>query len=612
MPPIGLALSNAGEHQIRTIPDQLKLGHMVARTDIAWSKTPYPDPTGMLLENAEQKQWLVDHCRWVIIDLRRSRNAFRPPARYADPLYEPVPSISDPIRTFQDKPIGPAELRRAWQIHRALDEQTAALLRTFEDEMRLDMPAVHSVVAHLAEEIEDCLAGLIWLTRIKDAEHYTAQHVVNTAILSMGLVYGMGWSRERMETAGLVGMLHDIGKARLDHDLLDKTGPLSPAEVNEVRRHVIVGYELLRTNKDVPLEVRSAVRSSHERIDGSGYPRGLKGDAIPVMARLIAVLDAYDAITSFRPHGAAQSHQRALGELWRARGKQFEAVLVEAFIQFLGWVPPGTLVRLEDGSLAVVMNMRARTRQRPVVRRIQRLEGQLTLADEREVAARFEPDDGGRVSISEILPDGAENISMRSLTGALMRLYEAGQADPAPVGASSANEQQAALAQSSRWRLQSLRKLFRGDSPPETEAGVEPVTASAALRRRILVIDESSSERERLVHILSQAGHEVEAAASGEQGLARARAQVPELIFLDILLPDTNGFAVLKALRQEPAMADVPVIMISDSAEASEQFFRDRGGADDFLPKPLTPEDVTDCLARLAPAGRADPVAADR
>ncbi|MFP4336227.1 MAG: hypothetical protein ACLFQC_12235, partial [Wenzhouxiangella sp.] len=124
---------------------------MVARTDIAWSKTPYPDPTGMLLENAEQKQWLVDHCRWVIIDLRRSRNAFRPPARYADPLYEPVPSISDPIRTFQDKPIGPAELRRAWQIHRALDEQTAALLRTFEDEMRLDMPAVHSVVAHLAE-----------------------------------------------------------------------------------------------------------------------------------------------------------------------------------------------------------------------------------------------------------------------------------------------------------------------------------------------------------------------------------------------------------------------------------------------------------------------------
>ncbi|NDY95260.1 response regulator [Wenzhouxiangella sp. C33] len=606
----GLDRGDAAEHLIRTLPSQLKTGHMVARLDIAWSKTPYPDPTGLLLESPEQKQWMVEHCRWVIIDLRRSRNLFRPPGRYADPIYEPLPAIPDQIRALQDSRIGPSQLRRAWALHRELNEKTALLLQTFQDSARLDMAAVNEVVRNLADALDDCLAGLVWLTRIKEAQHYTAQHVVNTAILSMGLTFGMRWRRERIETAGQVGMLHDIGKARLDHALLDKAGPLSDSEIEEVRRHVIVGFDLLKSHPDVPMEVASAVRSSHERPDGSGYPHGLNGNAIPVMARLIAVVDAYDAITSVRPHGAARSHQRALGELWRARGSQFEPALVEAFIQFLGWVPPGTLVRLVNDELGVVMNMRSGSKQRPVVRSVRRVEGQLVLGPQQELAAQFEDDDEGRIGIRDILPDGAENISMRALTGALMRLYEAGEPSAPDAAEDPDGADEPLVSPGSRWRFSGLRKLFgrrpdAGPTPPvQPQEPVESVEPSAALRRRILVIDDSSTVRETLSRILEQSGHEVETADSGEQGLERACAQVPELIFLDILLPGINGFATLRQLRKDPAMADVPVVMISGNPQATDQFFLGQIGADDFLPKPFAPEDVGDCLARLAAAGR--------
>lgn len=603
--PDGLARGDAGEHQIRTIPSQLKLGHMVARLDMAWSKTPYPDPTGLLLESMEQKQWMVDHCSWVIIDLRRSRNLYRPPARYADPVYEPLPPIPDQIRALQDSRIGPDVLRRAWTVHHDLCERTAQLLQSFQDSARLDMAAVDAVVGQLADALSDCLAGLVWLTRIKEARNYTAQHIVNTAILSMGLAFGMGWRRDRVETAGQVGLLHDIGKARLDHALLENPGPLSPSETDAVRRHVIVGYELLRTHPEMPMEVLSAVRSSHERPDGSGYPRGLKGSAIPVMARLIAVVDAYDAIASFRPQGAARSHQRALGELWRARGKQFEPALVEAFIQFMGWVPPGTLVRLADEQLAVVMNMHSGAKQRPVVRSVRRVEGQLVLGPQQEVAAQFEDDDEGRIGIRDILPDGAEGISMRAVTGALMRLYEAGESSPSNrrAGPEFDAEERTAVGRP-RWRFSGLRSLFRRRPDPPSTAPLESVEPVAALRRRILVIDDSSTVRETLGRILTQAGHEVETADSGEQGLERALAQVPELIFLDILLPGINGFATLRQLRKEPTMADVPVVMISGNLQATEQFFLGQIGAEDFLPKPFTAEDVSDCLARLIASGR--------
>ncbi len=575
---------------------------------MAWTRTPYADETGLLLETLEQKHWFTSHCDWVIIDLRRSRNPYRPPARHADPVYEPIPTIHAQLDVLESSQLAAAELRQSWLLHRALVERTAHVLQTFHDSARLDMEAVNEVVGELADALDDCLGGLVWLTRIKETDHYTAQHVVNTAILSAGLTHAMGWGRERVETAGQVGMLHDIGKARIDHVLLNKSGPLSEEEVTALRRHVIVGYDLLKTHRDVPTEVLSAVRSSHERIDGSGYPRGLKGNSIPAMSRLIAIVDAYDAMASYRPHGNAMSHQQALGELWRARDSQFEPQLVEAFIQFLGWVPPGTLVRLSDGQVGVVMKMHRAGVLRPVVRTIHRQENQLMLGPEQELAGRLEADTESDTdapqAIRDILPDGSEKISMRALTAALMRLYESGEGDSAAASMAAGESRDQGVPGWSLWKFSGLRALFgRRDQDSVTGQGVG-AAGKAALRRRVLVVDDSEVLHKVLSRALTGAGHEVEIAASGEECLERARAEPPEVIFLDIVLPGMNGFETLQQLRKDPAMADVPVVMISDNPQATEQFFLGQIGAEDFLPKPFHPEDVSACLQRLAAAGR--------
>ena len=599
----GLEPADVAEHQIRTVPAQLKLGHMVARANVPWSETPFPDETGWLVETLDQKKWLVEHCRWVVIDLRRSRNGFRPPARYAEPLFEPVPTIGEPIDALQTSSLGPAELRRAWTLYADLDQRTAAVLQSFHDQGRLDLDTINEVVGRLADVLPECLAGLIWLTRIKEPSQYNAQHVINTAILSMGLTYAMRWDRERIQTAGQVGMLHDIGKVRLSDDLLNKSGPLSDDDIRELRRHVIVAFDLLKTHRGMPIEVLAAVRSSHERPDGRGYPRGLSGNAIPVMARLIAVVDAYDAMAFDRPHSKAMTHQQALGELWRARGSQFEPKLVEALIQFLGWVPPGTLVRTSASELAVVMRMvREHGHVRPIVRIVERDNGEVSLAPELELAGELAGNTAECPSVSEILPDGHDGISMRALTSVLMNQYEAYEAQARQRQAAAEQGRSGGVGGWPRWRFSGLRRLFGTLDEPDVEApetGLDPV-----LRQNVLIVDDALTVRELLTRALKHAGHSVETAGSGEEALERAAIRVPDVIFLDILLPGMNGFATLRQLRKNPSLAEVPVVVVSGSAQASDQFFHEKIGIDDFLPKPFAAQDVINCMQRLQARGR--------
>ena len=397
-------------------------------------------------------------------------------------------------------------------------------------------------------------------------------------------------------------MLHDIGKVRLSDDLLNKPGPLSDDEIREVRRHVIVAFDLLKTHRGMPIEVLAAVRSSHERPDGRGYPRGLSGNAIPVMARLIAVVDAYDAMAFDRPHSKAMSHQQALGQLWRARGSQFEAALVEALIQFLGWVPPGTLVRISTGELAVVMRMEHDEQVHPIVRVIEREQDDLKLGREMELAGEFSSDKAERPSVSEILPDGHDGISMRALTSILMDQFEAHEEGAQQSQPAAEQERTRSRGGRARWRFSGLRRLFGALDEPADETSGE--VSTPVPRQHILVVDDALPMRELLTRVLKQSGHSVATAGSGEEALEQACARTPEVIFLDILLPGLNGFATLRQLRKNASLAQVPVVMLSGSAEASEQFFLEQIGADDFLPKPFSAEDVINCMQRLQARGR--------
>ncbi len=158
----------------------------------------------------------------------------------------------------------------------------------------------------------------------------TGVHSRRVARLATLLGQKLGLSRDRSQALGLAALLHDIGKLFLSDHILLKPGPLTDTEWEEMKQHPTHGYAILQQTDELSF-VAEAVYSHHERYDGSGYPRGLEGEAIPVEARACAVVDAYDAMTSDRPYRRALPHEAAIEELQRCAGSQFDPRMVDAF-----------------------------------------------------------------------------------------------------------------------------------------------------------------------------------------------------------------------------------------------------------------------------------------
>jgi putative nucleotidyltransferase with HDIG domain len=409
-----------GEHELTVDPADLQAGHFVARLDRPWRDTHFP-LEGVLIDGEEDKAWMVEHCRWVVIDRERSRDE-PPPVRRRQiehDLGAPVPAeLPARIDAVRQTRIDRHTLDAALSRYDDLDRQARRFIDAFTSGGVLDMPQAEQVVGRLADALEHNMAALVWLTRIKEVDDYTAQHCINVAILAIGLAHGLGWERIDVEHAGLAGLLHDLGKTRVDQQILNKPGPLTGPEFEHIKQHAAFGYEMLRQDRQVPPPVADAARGHHERPDGSGYPLGLGEGQIPSLARVISVVDAYDAITSTRVYDAARSHHEALGILWRQRGRQFDGPMVEAFIRFMGWVTPGTLVRLSTGALAVVVQARGGRGLLPMVRALERTAAGWRMGPDLDLARRKDEGRQPDIRVAEVLPDGTEGVDMRELARA--------------------------------------------------------------------------------------------------------------------------------------------------------------------------------------------------
>lgn len=411
------------EHQARVEPDQVELGHFVARLDRPWSETPFA-MQGVLVTTEATRHWLRDHCAWVVIDLERSRNKKPPKESHilaqasAGRLTGGEP-LSHPINVLRRSHVDRRTMKAALRGYMALDKQARRLIKSFTEGGPLDVPSARAVVSELSHALEQNLSAMVWLTRIKQQDQYTAQHCINVAILAMGLAHALEWEQEAVELVGVAGLLHDLGKMKLDLAILNKPGRLTPDEFEHLKTHSMVGYELLSTDASVPSVITEAVRDHHERPDGHGYPAGKPAPRISPQATLVAIVDAYDAITSHRVYDAARSHHEALGILWQQRGKQFDRDMVEAFILFMGWVTPGTLVRLSNQQLAVVIQSRLGQRLLPVVRLLEPTEDGYQAGELCDLAERMTEAGDMSLRIAQVLPDGAEGVDLTKLSVAL-------------------------------------------------------------------------------------------------------------------------------------------------------------------------------------------------
>lgn len=268
----------------------------------------------------------------------------------AAPAAMPAPAATPAPRASMEE-----ELDRAAQV---LGRAKSAVMALF-GEARLGKAIDSEVCLPIVDEVTSSLArnpsAFVSLARLKDKDDYTYMHSVAVCGLMVALSRHLGLPDDQVRQAGLAGLLHDVGKMKMPLEVLNKPGALTDAEFSVMRSHPERGFDLLKDGANVPAVALDVCLHHHERMDGAGYPHRLAGEQISLMARMGAVCDVYDAITSTRPYKNAWDPAGSLQRMSQWKG-QFDPVIFQAFVKSIGIYPTGTLVRLQSGRLAVVVD----------------------------------------------------------------------------------------------------------------------------------------------------------------------------------------------------------------------------------------------------------------
>lgn len=266
---------------------------------------------------------------------------------------------------------------------KALNEIRNAF-REFTEQPGRRKSAVHPYIARnmrqVAQMIMDDLSrsddAMIMLMNMNTVDHYLYSHSLNVCVYSTILGIAMGYSRDQLLTFSMGALLHDIGKTQISMDVLLKAGKLTKYEYEEMKRHAERGYYLLKDEPGIPLLAAHCALQHHERLDGSGYPRGLKGDEIHEFARLIGIVDSYDAMTSYRVYRDPLLPHEAVENLYAGSGTLYDTQMLQLFRDIVAIYPIGITLELSTGQLAVVVDINAKCAHRPVVRVLTDEEGQ--------------------------------------------------------------------------------------------------------------------------------------------------------------------------------------------------------------------------------------------
>ena len=325
---------------------ELQIGMWIAKLDRDWLDTPFL-MQGFLVETPADIETVAEFSEYVWVEANAEQ--------WVD--YNNKETLKQKVtaKSYINQVNAQTENRRVLGVYRDARRITKTLL----DEARLTS-VINTDAAK--QTVDDCVHSvirnsdaLVWLSKIRSQDEYTSEHCLNVCILAIAFGRHLGYGENELKDLGMCGLLHDVGKMKIPPEILNKPGKFTPQEAKIMCSHSLLGRNMLMSSGSQVAQAVDVAWSHHEKLNGEGYPRGLKDTNISRFTRIITIVDAYDAMTADRCYSKAKTSTQALKVIYDNRGTQFDATLAEQFLKTIGLYPPGSLVELINGLAGLVV-----------------------------------------------------------------------------------------------------------------------------------------------------------------------------------------------------------------------------------------------------------------
>ncbi len=401
----------------------LKIGMYVSKLDRPWLETNFLFQ-GFELKTQADIEAVQKQCEFVFIDVAKQAKV----PQYVSRSSAYTKDYLDRVQPPQKRSSFNQEIKKAEHIYR----RTSSLVKSFMEEVQFGRPinavAAKQAVAYCVDSVLNSPDALMLMTQLKRRDEYTAQHSMNVCIFSIALGRQINLSVEELNNVGLCGMLHDMGKMLVPMEILNKPGRLGPEEMPIMQSHTVKGWSLLLKTSGIYAGAVDVAHMHHERLDGGGYPRKLTAEQITPYARIVAIVDMYDAVSSDRIYQKGRSHLEAIKILTDATETHLDSGLTMKFIECLGIYPAGSLVELASGEVALVLEVNPKAKLKPRILILQDKANKPCAEHMVDLAMVSQNPDGRQYTIKRVLRPDECGID-------LIKYYEGGLFDRILAGA---------------------------------------------------------------------------------------------------------------------------------------------------------------------------------